>query len=388
MLVLGVPIYDALLAIWRRSARMYLSGSQGSAGRNRVGIMQADVEHLHHRLLKAGLSTRRVAVLLCLANALLVVFGLLMTSFKSHSSGILLIVLLAGTYVLLRHLALIELRETGTALLAGLRRPTHSTLKALGYPLWDLGCFLAAMAVSVWFFEGTRIMFWRTWLLDLPVWVTPTFILLAVSETYVTVWTRVRLREILKLVFTLQLGLLISFGIALLIDPYTSAQQALIRALVIGSLCHPAVVCSRLIYRFVEELVNWSRAKSDVTGEGKRIVLCGTGGRCWLFLSMRALDNPGRSDDRVIIGLIDDDPSLHSRWIYGYKVLGAIEDLPKLIASNGIFGVIIVEKLKSEDRATLEQMAAKHGFQLSEWCFEEQMIKIHADALPSFDVTQ
>jgi hypothetical protein len=68
--------------------------------------------------------------------------------------------------------------------------------------------------------------------------------------------------------------------------------------------------------------------------------------------------------------------------------LGAIEDLPKLIASNGIFGVIIVEKLKSEDRATLEQMAAKHGFQLSEWCFEEQMIKIHADALPSFDVTQ
>ena len=190
MLVLGVPIYDALLAIWRRSARMYLSGGQASPGRTRVGIMQADVDHLHHRLLKAGLSTRRVAILLCLANAMLVTFGLLMTSFQSHAAGILLMVLLAGTYVLLRHLALIELRETGTALLAGLRRPTNSTLKALAYPVWDMMCFGGAVAASMWLFEGTKVMFWRTWFLDLPVWLTPTFILLAISETYVVVWTR------------------------------------------------------------------------------------------------------------------------------------------------------------------------------------------------------
>jgi UDP-N-acetylmuramyl pentapeptide phosphotransferase/UDP-N-acetylglucosamine-1-phosphate transferase len=388
MLVLGVPIYDTLLAVWRRSARMYLIGDKAGSGLNRIGIMHADVEHLHHRLLKAGLSTRRVATLLCLGNALLVAFGLLMTSFQSHASGILLMVLLAGTYILLRHLALIELRDTGAALLAGLRRPTHSTLKALAYPVWDMACFAGAVAVSMWFFEGTRVMFWRAWFLDLPVWVTPTFILLAVSETYVTVWSRVRLRDILKLTLTLQLGLLASLGIALLIDPYNNVQQCFIRALVIGSLCHPAILCSRMIYRFVEELVNWSRAKSDMAGEGKRVVLYGTGGRCWLFLSLRALDQPGRSDSRSIIGMIDDDPSLNSRWIYGYKVLGAGEDLPKLIAPNRISGVIIVEELNAKARKTLEEMAAKHGFQLSEWCFGERVIEPCTKPLPAFDTTQ
>jgi len=388
MLVLGVPIYDSLLAIWRRSARMYVVGGQASPGRKRIGIMQADVDHLHHRLLKSGLSTRRVATVLCLGNALLVAFGLLMTSFQSHASGILLIVLLAGTYVLLRHFALIELRETGTALLAGLRRPTHSTFVALAYPVWDVVCFGGALAVSMWFFEGTTVMFWHSWLLDLPVWMTPTFILLAISETYITEWTRVRLREILKLTFTLQIGLLISLAIALLIDPYNNAQQWFMRALIIGGLSHPAILCSRMAYRFVDELVNWSRAKSDATGEGTRVVLYGTGGRCWLFLSMRAVENSGRSDGNVIIGMIDDDVTLHSRWIYGYKVLGAIEDLPQLVASNGILKVIIVEELKPETRKHLEQMAAKNRLQLSEWRFEERAINIHGEALPSFDSTQ
>jgi FlaA1/EpsC-like NDP-sugar epimerase len=240
----------------------------------------------------------------------------------------------------------------------------------------------------MWAFEGTRVMFWRSWFLDLPVWLTPTFILLAVSETYMTVWTRGRLREILKLAFTLQLGLLISLAIALLIDPYNSVQQWFIRTLVVGSLSHPAILCSRMGYRFVEELVNWSRAKSEGAGEGKRVVLCGAGGRCWLFLSLRALYNLDPSDDRVIIGMIDDDPSLHSRWIYGYKVLGAVKDLPKFVAADGILGVIIVEDLKLEARKALEQMAAEHGFQLSEWCFAERAIELQANALPALNATK
>jgi len=76
-----------------------------------AGIMTADVEHLHHRLVKMGLSTRRVAIVLCVTNAVLVVFGLLLTTFQSHASGIFLLALLVFVYVLLRHMAVIELRE-------------------------------------------------------------------------------------------------------------------------------------------------------------------------------------------------------------------------------------------------------------------------------------
>jgi FlaA1/EpsC-like NDP-sugar epimerase len=251
-----------------------------------------------------------------------------------------------------------------------------------------MACFAGAVAISMWFFEGTRVVFWRTWFLDLPVWVTPTFILLAVSETYVTLWNRARLRDILKLTFTLQLGLLASLAIALMIDPYNNVQQCFIRALVIGSLCHPAILCSRMFYRFVEELVNWSRAKSDLTEEGNRVVLYGTGGRCWLFLSVRAVDHAGRPDNRGIIGLIDDDPALRSRWIYGYRVLGTGMDLPSLVVANRISGVIIVEELNGKAQKTLEEMAAKHGFQLSEWRFGERIIEPHTDQLPAVNATQ
>ena len=97
--------------------------------------MTADVEHLHHRLAKAGLSTRRVAMVLCATNAVLVVFGLLLATFQSHAYGIFLLALLVLVYVLLRHMAVIELRETGRVLLTGLRRPAHSLPKALAYPL-------------------------------------------------------------------------------------------------------------------------------------------------------------------------------------------------------------------------------------------------------------
>ena len=110
----------------------------------RSGIMQADVEHLHHRLLKSGLSTRRVATILCIVNGGLVGFGLLMATFQSHAYGIFLLALLAAVYVLLRHMAVIELRDTGKMLLTGLRRPTHAQLKALAYPVWDMVCLAGA----------------------------------------------------------------------------------------------------------------------------------------------------------------------------------------------------------------------------------------------------
>lgn len=103
LFVLGVPIFDTLLAVWRRSARRWLFGRAANGVSPATGIMRADVEHLHHRLLKAGLNARRVATLLWIANGLLVAFGLLITSFQSHAIGIFLIALMGALYVTLRH---------------------------------------------------------------------------------------------------------------------------------------------------------------------------------------------------------------------------------------------------------------------------------------------
>jgi UDP-N-acetylmuramyl pentapeptide phosphotransferase/UDP-N-acetylglucosamine-1-phosphate transferase len=371
MLVLGVPIYDTLLAIWRRSVRKWLNGGQLTVGRKLPGIMQPDLEHLHHRLLKAGLSTRRVATVLCVGNAALVIFGLLITTFRSHAAGIFLIALLAGAYVLTRHLAILELRDTGTALLRGFRRPSPTTLRALGFPAWDMFWMVAAVAVSMWLSGGYSSRFWHDWFLDLPVWVTPTFCVLAVSRTYVTVWSRARMRDVLALVVELETGLLFSLGLALLIDPYNRPEHLLVRALVVATVGHPGILGLRMLYRCVEELVSWTRSKDAVKPDGKRVVLYGAGGRCWLFFRELELHHLGCGDGREIVGLIDDDASLHFLWVYGYQVLGGRKDLPELISQYGLTGIVVTALLTPESRAAIQELALQHGLDLSEWRCEE-----------------
>jgi FlaA1/EpsC-like NDP-sugar epimerase len=316
-----------------------------------------------------------VAMVLCVTNAAFVVFGLLITTFQSHASGIFLLALLAFLYVLLRHMAVIELRETGRVLLTGLRRPTHSLLKALAYPVWDSLCLAGALALAMRLFEHEQVGFWRSWFLDLPIWVTPTFCLLAVSRTYVTVWTRARILDVLMLLFTLQAGLLLSLGIALLIDPLDGSKW-LLRALVIAALGHGAMILARVFYRCVEEGVLSFRSTGDVGSSRERVVLYGAGGRCQLFLKERDFHNSSSFDQRVIIGLIDDEPALQFKWVYGHVVLGGVRDLPQLIPRHGITGLIITTALRPESLQAAQTLAAQLGLSLTEWRFESRTLGV------------
>jgi UDP-GlcNAc:undecaprenyl-phosphate GlcNAc-1-phosphate transferase len=371
LLALGVPIFDTLLAIWRRSVRRMVQGQTSATAGKRAGIMQADVEHLHHRLLKSGLSTRRVATILCIMNGGLVGFGLLMATFQSHAYGIFLLALLAAVYVLLRHMAVIELRDTGKMLLTGLRRPTHSRLKALAYPVWDMVCLSGALAIAMAIFEPQKAAFWHDWFLDLPVWVTPTFSLLAMSRVYVTVWTRARVLDVMLLLFTLQAGLLTSLGIALLIDPYNTSQW-LLRALAMGALGHGAIVSVRMFYRCIEEILVYLRSTNDPKGNAEGVVLYGAGGRCQLFLRELGFNDSLSFDGRNIVGLIDDEPSLHFNWVHGQMVLGGLPDLPQLIPRHHITGIIITATLTPEARAAVQALSLQHHLSLSEWCLENR----------------
>ena len=221
----------------------------------------------------------------------------------------------------LRQLAVIELRDTGRVILNGLRRPTNATFKALGYPVWDMVWMSGAVAVAMWVFEPPQPQFWHSWFIDLPVWVTPTFSLLAVSRTYITIWNRARVLDVVMLLSMLVSGLLISLALALLIDPL-NASTWILRALVVGGLCHPAILGARLVYRVVEELVTYFRNLSEVKLDSERVVLYGAGGRCQLFLKERGFHNSLSFDGRIVVGLIDDESTLHSQWVYGYQVLG------------------------------------------------------------------
>ncbi len=97
---LGVPVADTAMAIVRR-------------WRSRRPIFQADTEHLHHRLLRRGLSQRQTAVTLYLITAIFGVAALVLSGIHRFSLIVVLGLLLAAL--------LVGARRTG--LLAPLRAP-------------------------------------------------------------------------------------------------------------------------------------------------------------------------------------------------------------------------------------------------------------------------
>jgi hypothetical protein len=337
--------------------------------------MRADVEHLHHRLLKWGLNARRVATLLWIVNGLLVACGLLITSFQSHAVGIFLTAMVVALYVTLRHVAVIELLETGRAVLRGLRRPTQTALQALVYPAWDVGCMAVVLAASIRMVPGGDGRGWERWLLGLPIWIAPTFTLLALCGTYQIVWSRARARDALAVALSLWGGLVISATFVILVNP-AEMIQTLLRAAIFGGLSHPAIISVRLIYRFAEEFVPLLIGRHAGKGDGDRILLYGAGGRCQLFLKERNFFDSSSSDEREIVGLIDDDPSLHSRRVYGYPVLGGLEELAELVKKHRVSGIIITAILSLESQIAIRRFARKHGVRLSEWGFEEKYLDL------------
>ena len=319
-----------------------------------------------------------MATFLYVLNGGLVTFGLSIMLFQSHAAGIFLIALLAGVYVLMRQLAVIELRETGSAMLTGLRRPTHSTFKALAYPAWDMAWLAGSLALIMWFVEEWRVDFWHTWFMDLPIWVTPTFSLLAFSRTYVTYWPRARLRDVLMVMFWLQTGIIFSLGLALIIDP-DKGSKWLLRAVLIAGISHPVIVTSRLIDRCIEELVLWLKRQGDAAGETERVrVIWGGGSRAVVFEGPRDEDLRKDPDRRQILGFVDDEKGLHFQWVYGFLVLGGLKELPLLIERQKVGRVIIVSNLLPESRDAIREITARSGIQLSEWQPEEHEVILPA----------
>lgn len=127
----------------------------------------------------------------------------------------------------------------------------------------------------------------------------------------------------------------------------------------------------------VEELVSFFKSNGSENAV-ERTILYGAGGRCQLFLKERGFNNSASYDGAAIVGLIDDESALHYQWVYGYMVLGASKDLPKLIVRHRVNHVVITATLRPESRLAIQELAREHRFGLSEWCFEDRKLNLLA----------
>jgi UDP-GlcNAc:undecaprenyl-phosphate/decaprenyl-phosphate GlcNAc-1-phosphate transferase len=87
LLVMTVPLLDTALAIWRRSLGFLLSKTNRDTKCN--GIMTGDLEHIHHRLLKKGFTSRNVTLVLYLCSSLFILVSLISLPFPRYTLPLL-----------------------------------------------------------------------------------------------------------------------------------------------------------------------------------------------------------------------------------------------------------------------------------------------------------
>ena len=91
LIILGLPVLDTLVAIFRRIIK----------GKSLKAIMQADKGHLHHKLLKQGFTQREAVLIMYAITAALGLFAIILLDsgiWKALSFLILVIVIIAIGY--------------------------------------------------------------------------------------------------------------------------------------------------------------------------------------------------------------------------------------------------------------------------------------------------
>ena len=354
MLAVGVPLFDTLLAIWRRSVRRLLTPTTSDGSLPRLDA--ADTDHLHHRLLRQGRGQGQVAGLLYLATLLLVVIGLLATVFNDRALGILALAFLLAAYTIVRHLAGIELRESGRVVLQGLARPVRRNRTLILYIAGDLLILNAALIIghlllSAYAGQATPDLK-TTWLRHFPTDVVLPFLVLLLFRSYSRVWYLARVSEYAATGFAVVLGYAAAAGLHLLTKQTHAGILALgLHYLLLAGMAAPAVVFTRAALRVVQDLMQ--RRPRDTAGtQPGRVLVYGAGYRTSLFLRQAVFREPPLKPLDVI-GLVSADTAIIGHTVHGIRVLGLVTDLPALTARLRIEALYLTEPLTPEEQEAL-----------------------------------
>lgn len=98
VLALGLPIVDTSFAILRRLAA-------------RRPLHEADQGHIHHRLLRLGLTQRQAVVFLYLLSAGLGISALLLSEWKAWQAGLMFLLVVGAAVAMLRHTGALALQR-------------------------------------------------------------------------------------------------------------------------------------------------------------------------------------------------------------------------------------------------------------------------------------
>ena len=354
LLAMGVPMFDTVLAILRRSLRHLLKLRDGGETANDK-VMAPDSDHLHHRIFRAeGFNQRKAAWMLYLATAVAVGFGLVAMALKSRSAGLWLVAVACAAAVVFKSLSHIELFDAGRLLdeVAHDRRaPVRRRLARLSVPFYVF--FDVAVMVGVFFIlsagfsavAGGEIPARRLWQICL-VRSAICFAAVATFGGYSTVWSRAMAGNFARLFAGCAAGSVVSGAVVFYVfDLDATAAFAFTAAYALSVFFLLSVLRATrpairdLFYSISSQRL---RERKDVS----RVLVYGCGLRYRAF--RRELVRSAAANTRIIVGLLDDDFLLKGHYVGNLKVLGGINEAPEIINAVNADTVVIACEIEEE----------------------------------------
>lgn len=341
-LAAGVPLLDTLLAIWRRSVLRAIAGMEGQTVK--PSIATPDQSHLHHRLLFRGFGQRQVALALYGVNAVIVIVAFTsMFSMGVAWGGSMLLGLLC-VWVVVRHLANVEVWATARMLHRGLTRPPAGYFATLSYIAWDVALVLGTTLLVRYLERYMLIAGSAAERIDLVsnvlVWTLPVVASLVIFRVYQRVWSNPTFRDFLMLAVAIGLGYLVGFALRLYWAD--SGKGRALFELVFGfAITLVGVMGARAVLVVIREWLA-SLAAETAGRPIERIVAVGAGRLGVLFSEELRYRNSRPDVDvvRTVVAFVDTDVNLRGRLVADVRVIGTMEDLDVFIQDNPIDRVV------------------------------------------------
>ena len=373
LLAMGVPIFDTTLAIMRRSIRAVLSREQKGRDEGNTHVMQADTDHLHHRILRKFVSQRKAAFALYALAAFFVSVGFGALALRDRAAGLYIVAFVVGVVIVVRDMRRIELWDAGRLL--NVVAHDHTTAVRRRRALLTVPFYVATDAlllVVAWFLTSLVLSVPVTATAChtyLPLRVVPVFFALVFFRAYSTVWSRARISNYVRLACAVATGVLACDAIIILMG-YPHTHMLAFTALYAQNafLALVALRFARPILRDVFYALDSARLADDPATS--RILVYGAGLRYSTF--RRELVRSASRNSRVVVGLLDDDILLRGHYIGGIRVCGSLSSAKVAIRALRADTVVIACQLTPERLALARKVFADAGVRVTLWSCEEK----------------
>jgi UDP-GlcNAc:undecaprenyl-phosphate/decaprenyl-phosphate GlcNAc-1-phosphate transferase len=376
LLVVGIPLMDTVLAIWRRSLKRVLDRWDTKEGASSGGqVMEGDLDHLHHRLAARGYSQKKVALILYAFNAFLVLMGLSLVLLNSVSVGVAFVSFILILYVVVHHLATIELNMSGRLLVEGLHRPKFKVVATVFYPIFDffalgfgsLATFLLTEPIS-----SSQEPLRNLWLQNVPVLLFFPLAVMFFSGIYKRIWSRARVSEYGLLAFSIFSGCAAGIGILGILREW-GIYQSVMTLVVAYAFNLMLVVGVRAAPRIILDMWGWN-LRRRVRDCSHRSIVYGAGYKTTLLLRDMTFKRPSEQTPCHLLGIVDDDPNLWQRVVHGYTVHGGIEYLCEQMQTHQVDEVLVACNLNQESLDRVIDVAKQNGVKVERWSYSKQSL--------------